>query len=84
MNHDDTLNKEMYICENGMEFFIMCKKFYLQPVSILQNVKEDLTSEKLSKIVSGKAYLKLLRAFRNSGKASIEEVLTHKDSYNIV
>uniref|UniRef100_K1Q6R4 Microsomal triglyceride transfer protein large subunit n=1 Tax=Magallana gigas TaxID=29159 RepID=K1Q6R4_MAGGI len=61
-----------------------CTENCEKPVSILQNVKEDLTSEKLSKIVSGKAYLKLLRAFRNSGKASIEEVLTHKDSYNIV
>ncbi|XP_062589725.1 microsomal triglyceride transfer protein large subunit-like [Saccostrea cucullata] len=55
-----------------------------KPVSILQSVKEDLTSDKLSKIVSGKAFLKLLRAFRNSGKSTIEEVLTHQDSYYIV
>lgn len=56
----------------------------MQPVSLLQTLKDDLTSEKLSKIPSGKAFIKLLRAFRNSGKGSIEEVLTHKDSYNIV
>ncbi|XP_022315844.2 microsomal triglyceride transfer protein large subunit-like [Crassostrea virginica] len=55
-----------------------------KPVSLLQTLKDDLTSEKLSKIPSGKAFIKLLRAFRNSGKGSIEEVLTHKDSYNIV
>ncbi|XP_048761534.2 microsomal triglyceride transfer protein large subunit-like [Ostrea edulis] len=55
-----------------------------KPVSVLQSVKEDLTSDKLSKIVSGKAFLKLLSAFRNSGKSTIEEVMTHKDSYHIV
>lgn len=26
MNYDDILNKELYICENGMEFFVMCEK----------------------------------------------------------
>ena len=58
--------------------------FFFKPLDVLNKVKDDLDASKLSTIVSGRAYLKMLRNFRGIGKNTVEDVLTHKDSYYIV
>lgn len=58
--------------------------FVLQPIDVLRNLKESLVSDKLATAESGKAFIELLRTFRNTGKLTIEEILTNTDSYYIV
>lgn len=58
--------------------------FSLQPLDVLRSLKDNLVSEKLSTAESGKAFIEMLRTFRNAGKLTIEEVLTNSDSYYIV
>ncbi|XP_060065348.1 microsomal triglyceride transfer protein large subunit-like [Ylistrum balloti] len=60
--------------------FENCEK----PIDVLKKVKDSLSSDKLSTVESGRAFLKLLRSFRGIGKHTIEEVLTSSDSYYIV
>ncbi|KAK3091068.1 hypothetical protein FSP39_016889 [Pinctada imbricata] len=61
-----------------------CRENCEKPIDVLGKLKDDFDKENLSKVVSGKAFLKMLRTFRNSGKITIEEVMTHSDSYSIV
>ena len=56
----------------------------MQPQVILGEVKDSLISDKVATIESAKAFLRLLKAFRNSGKENIAETLTHSDSSYIV
>ncbi|XP_071131491.1 microsomal triglyceride transfer protein large subunit-like isoform X2 [Mytilus edulis] len=55
-----------------------------KPIDVLRNLKESLVSDKLATAESGKAFIELLRTFRNTGKLTIEEILTNTDSYYIV
>ncbi|OWF52669.1 microsomal triglyceride transfer protein large subunit-like [Mizuhopecten yessoensis] len=55
-----------------------------KPIDVLGKVKDSLSSDKLSTAESGRAFLRLLRSFRGTGKNTIEEVLTSSDSYYIV
>lgn len=55
-----------------------------KPLDVLRSLKDNLVNEKLSTAESGKAFIEMLRTFRNAGKLTIEEVLTNSDSYYIV
>lgn len=55
-----------------------------KPLDVLRRLKNSLVGEKLSTAESGKAFIEMLRTFRNAGKLTIEEVLTNSDSYYIV
>ena len=58
--------------------------YSFQPVDVLTRVKDSLTAEKIATVESAKAFLELLKSFRNAGKDTIAEVMTSPDSYYIV
>ncbi|XP_076459875.1 microsomal triglyceride transfer protein large subunit-like isoform X2 [Babylonia areolata] len=45
---------------------------------------DDLLKEKLATLDSAKAFVKVLRSFRNAGKQTIAEILTNRDNYHIL
>ncbi|WAQ96562.1 MTP-like protein [Mya arenaria] len=55
-----------------------------KPQDLVGKVKESLVSEKVGSAESACAFLKMLKAFRNSGKEAISETLTSHDSSYIV
>jgi hypothetical protein len=58
--------------------------FVLQPKALSQELHDSLVKEKLSTLESAKAFVKMLRSFRGSGKTSIAETLTSPDSFYLV
>nr|KAG5707699.1 hypothetical protein BaRGS_003274 [Batillaria attramentaria] len=54
------------------------------PKQLVGKLHDDLMKEKLATLDSAKAFVKMLRSFRNSGKATLAEVLSSPDSYYIV
>ncbi|XP_046364995.2 microsomal triglyceride transfer protein large subunit-like isoform X1 [Haliotis rufescens] len=54
------------------------------PTKILSKVHGDLVADKISTVASAKAFMKMLKSFRNAGKQTIAEVLTSPDSYYTV
>ena len=67
-------------------FFFISSSFHLlqQPKELVHKLHDDLVKEKLATLDSAKAFVKVLRSFRNAGKSTIAEVLTSPDSYYIV
>lgn len=64
---------------NALSYYLV-----LQPTKILSKVHEDLVADKISTVASAKAFMKMLKSFRNAGKQTIAEVLTSPDSYYTV
>ena len=58
--------------------------FFFQPKDLVTGLHDDLVKEKLASLDSAKAFIKVLKSFRSSGKSTIAEVLTSPDSYYIV
>ena len=56
----------------------------LQPMDILEAVYENLDAAKMATVESAKSFLALLKAFRNTGKGTIEDVFTSPLSGGIV
>ena len=78
-------DKEYFSLSQGRKLEVFnATLVFLQPLDVLKKLKDSLTSEKLATAESGKAFIEMLRTFRNAGKITIEEVLTNRDSYNIV
>lgn len=63
-----------------------CPCFFLlqQPKELVSQLHDDLVKDKLATLDSAKAFVKMLRSFRNAGKSTIAEVLTSPDSYYLV
>lgn len=55
-----------------------------KPSDVLTKVKDSLVSEKVGTVESGKAFLEILKSFRNSGKQAISEAMTSPDSAYVV
>lgn len=55
-----------------------------QPKELAGKLHDDLTQQKLASLDSAKAFVKMLRSFRNSGTKAISEVFSSPDSYYIV
>lgn len=51
---------------------------------MLSHVKDSLLSEKVGTVESAKAFLDMLKTFRDSGKEAISEAMTGPDSTYIV
>lgn len=78
-------DKEYFSLSQGRKLKVFnATLVFFQPLDVLKKLKDSLTSEKLATAESGKAFIEMLRTFRNAGKITIEEVLTNRDSYNIV
>lgn len=61
-----------------------CTENCKSPKELVGQLHDDLVKEKLATLDSAKAFIKVLRAFRDSGKTTIAEILTSPDSYYIV
>ncbi|KAK3594387.1 hypothetical protein CHS0354_009680 [Potamilus streckersoni] len=61
-----------------------CTENCEKPLEVLTRLKDSLVSEKLATTESAKAYLEMLKTFRNAGKNTIEEVLTSRSGQYIV
>ncbi|KAL8616969.1 hypothetical protein ACOMHN_041887 [Nucella lapillus] len=61
-----------------------CTENCVSPKELVGQLHDDLVKEKLASVDSAKAFAKVLRAFRDSGKTTIAEVLTSPDSYYLV
>jgi len=56
----------------------------MQPAEMLSHVKDSLVSEKVGTVESAKAFIDVLKTFRDSGKEAISEAMTGPDSSYIV
>ncbi|XP_064608332.1 microsomal triglyceride transfer protein large subunit-like [Liolophura sinensis] len=61
-----------------------CSENCFSPASLVSKNKDMLTTQKMATKESAKAFLDLVRSFRNVGKNTVEEVFTGGDSYYIV
>ncbi|CAG5131398.1 unnamed protein product, partial [Candidula unifasciata] len=61
-----------------------CTEGCISPKSLAANLTEDLKAENIATVKSAKAFSKMLKAFRESGRLSVAEALTDPDSYYII
>ncbi|PVD38582.1 hypothetical protein C0Q70_01198 [Pomacea canaliculata] len=61
-----------------------CDEDCQSPKELAGKLHDDLTQQKLASLDSAKAFVKMLRSFRNSGTKAISEVFSSPDSYYIV
>ncbi|KAK6170044.1 hypothetical protein SNE40_018531 [Patella caerulea] len=52
--------------------------------SLAVSLKDDLVNDKMASLSSAKAFLKMVKSFRNSGKNTIAEVFSSPESYYII
>lgn len=73
-----------YFCFGFFFSSVLRVTWLFQPKELAGKLHDDLTQQKLASLDSAKAFVKMLRSFRNSGTKAISEVFSSPDSYYIV